>query len=291
MLFQETLFTVKVPFLIDSRMKGVRVGCFLNWLSCYNTRRVLALILCLPVVILSGCAIGPIVSVDGQEVDTERVVQTSVSAAVRYMKEGKSDRALVHLNRALEADKRNTDVHNALALLYRMTGDKKLEEKHFKLAVRYDPGNSQARNNYASYLFSEGRFRAALFQLKKAAEDPFYGQRELALVNMGRCFTRLEKPDEAIEAYQRAIKIKNNLAIAHMELAVLLEEKGKLRQSNQHLERFGDLARHTSRSLWLGIRLQRRLGDQDALASYELALRNLYPDSIEYRLYTDSVTQ
>ncbi|MDQ8037071.1 MAG: hypothetical protein REI12_06580, partial [Pedobacter sp.] len=45
----------------------------------------------------------------------------------------------------------------------------------------------------------------------------------------------------------------------------------------------------TPQSLWLGIRLGRQLGDnKDALASYELALRRLYPGSPEYKLYQDS---
>ena len=47
------------------------------------------------------------------------------------------------------------------------------------------------------------------------------------------------------------------------------------------------MARPTSRSLWLGVRLSRVLGDQDQLSSYALALKNLFPESPEYRLYQE----
>jgi len=35
--------------------------------------------------------------------------------------------------------------------------------------------------------------------------------------------------------------------------------------------------------LWLGIRLAHRFGNQDEQASYELALKRLYPASEEYK--------
>jgi type IV pilus assembly protein PilF len=223
-----------------------------------------------------------------QHVDKERFVETSVAAAVRYMQENKTDDAFRHLNRALKVDKRNTSVHNALALLYRMTGDAKLEERHFRLALRYDPKSSQARNNYATFLYREGRYRDALSQLKKATKDPGYAQRELALVNMGRCFLKLDDAEKAMDAFQHAVKVKRELPSAHIELAALYFEQGNWRKANEHIELYGNVARHTPRSLWLGIQLQRILGNRDALASYELALRNLYPDSMEYQLYTES---
>jgi len=257
---------------------------YLNWCA--------AALLCIVVgLVLSGCVTETSGIQSKQKKDRERFIETSVSAAVKYMKEGDTDDAFRHLNRALEADKKNASTHNALALLYRMTGDTDLEERHFKLAIRYDPRSSQARNNYATFLFREGRYHDALSQLQKAAKDPGYNQRELALVNMGRCYLKLEKSKEAIEAFRRAVLLRAELPAAHYELARLYYDDGDLRLANNHLESFGKYARHTPVSLWLGIRIQRVLGDRDALASYELALRNLYPESAEYRLYTEAKGQ
>jgi tetratricopeptide (TPR) repeat protein len=105
---------------------------------------------------------------------------------------------------------------------------------------------------------------------------------------MGRIYLKLEQPDEAIKAFERAVRLNDELASAHYELAFLHEAEGRLPQANKHLVSFGKYARHTPQSLWLGIRMQRVLGNQDALASYRLALKNLFPGSEEYRLYTES---
>ena len=41
------------------------------------------------------------------------------------------------------------------------------------------------------------------------------------------------------------------------------------------------------RGLLLGLEIADQTGDQDALGSYELALRNLYPDSAEHRAWME----
>lgn len=250
--------------------------------------RVLMVLAAFVLIVTTGCVTETSGGRAKKNKDMDRFIDTSVSAAVRYMREGQTDDAFRHLNRALEADKKNSRVHGTLALLYRMTGDTELEERHFKLAIRYNPDDPKVRNNYSTFLYREGRYKDALAQLKKAVKDPSYSQRELALYNMGRCYLKLEKPDRAVESFERAVRLKDELPEAHFHLAVLHEEAGRLRKSNAHLEAFGRYARHTPKSLWLGIRLQREIGNRDALASYELALRNLYPDSEEYRLYTES---
>ncbi|HBF06601.1 MAG TPA: type IV pilus biogenesis/stability protein PilW, partial [Gammaproteobacteria bacterium] len=56
----------------------------------------------------------------------------------------------------------------------------------------------------------------------------------------------------------------------------------------RYLREYSSIARHTPRSLWLGIQIERVNGDADAMASYVLALRNLYPKSPEYRRYMET---
>ena len=55
-----------------------------------------------------------------------------------------------------------------------------------------------------------------------------------------------------------------------------------------YLQRYSEVARHTPESLWLGIRVERILGDKNALASYGLSLKGNYPDAAETRLYLES---
>jgi type IV pilus assembly protein PilF len=48
------------------------------------------------------------------------------------------------------------------------------------------------------------------------------------------------------------------------------------------------VAPHTPHSLWLGIQIERVLGDRNALSSYGMLLRNNFPAAEETKLYLKS---
>ena len=53
-------------------------------------------------------------------------------------------------------------------------------------------------------------------------------------------------------------------------------------------ERYLELADHTAKTLWLGIRVERDLGDRNTASSYAMLLKANYPDSRETRLLLES---
>ena len=50
-----------------------------------------------------------------------------------------------------------------------------------------------------------------------------------------------------------------------------------------YLQRYLEVGKHTSKSLWLGIRIERDLGDNNAASSYAMLLKAKYPDAPETR--------
>ena len=65
----------------------------------------------------------------------------------------------------------------------------------------------------------------------------------------------------------------------------------KFLPARAYLQRYAEVGRHSSRSLWLGVQVERALGDRDAEASYALRLEKAFPDSKETRLLQESRTQ
>ena len=55
-----------------------------------------------------------------------------------------------------------------------------------------------------------------------------------------------------------------------------------------YLQRYAEVARHSPRSLWLGVRIERELDDRDAEASYALQLEKNFPDSAQTKLLLES---
>ena len=226
-----------------------------------------------------------------KKANKQRLIEVSVSAANSYIKARQLDKAKRHLNKALEADRKSPKVHNTYALLYRVEGEDALAEKHYRLAIKYDPGYSQAHNNYGTLLYQQGRYKESLEELKIAASDPQYDRRAQVFENIGRCSLKLADTEQARKAFQKAVRLDAKLARSLIELAKLSYSEEKYVNAYNYLNHFDAVAKHSPESLWLGIRIQRVLGNKDALASYELALKNMYPNSMEYQEYLKSIVQ
>jgi len=55
-----------------------------------------------------------------------------------------------------------------------------------------------------------------------------------------------------------------------------------------YLQRYLEQAPHSAKTLWLGIRIERALGDENAVSSYALLLKANFPDSDETGLLLES---
>ena len=224
-----------------------------------------------------------------QNRDPDKATKLYVETAIRYMQTGKMANANLKLLRAQELSPNDPGVNNALALFYNIEGDITQAEKHFKQAISADPKFSQARNNYAVFLFSQQRYEDARQQLEVVVKDYMYPKRFAAFENLGVCYRHLSMQEEAIEAFNRALQINGRLPVSLLEMTAVYMKQGDNLLASRYLKQYESFAPSTARHLWLGIQLQRRLGDQDRLASYALALKNLFPGSEEYKAYSNSL--
>lgn len=221
--------------------------------------------------------------------DKQAEVQRRVEAATAYLEQGNTEQAVVHLRRALELDPRSAPVHDTLAQVFWHTGEYELAADHFRRAISADPKFSRARNNYAAFLYERGDTRGAIRELEQVVADTLYESRATAFANLGRAYSKVGDTARAEEALSRAVKMDRTQWVALLELAAIEYARGQNVAATRYYEAFRAAAPGQSpRSLLLGIRLAQASGDRDAEASYTLQLRNLYPESAEYREYSGS---
>ena len=224
--------------------------------------------------------------------DKQAEVASRVKAATDYLNQGNTEKAIVHLKRALELDPNSAPVHDTLAQVFWKTGEYELAQEHFRKAVASDPKFSRARNNYAAFLYERGDTRGAIRELEHVVADTLYESRGAAFANLGRAYQKVGDTAKAEEALSRAVKMDRRQWPAMLELAAINYERGDHEPAARYYEQFRRLApRQTPRSLLLGIRLARLAGDRDAEASYSLQLKSMYPDSAEYREFSSTSTE
>ena len=236
-------------------------------------------------VVLTAC-ITTTDSVFTEKADTAKALERRVELARKYIGEGNWDDAKRNLKLAYEMDPNNAEVHEAFALVYQSTGEFELAEQSYKTAIRLDKNFSRARNNYATFLYSQQRYDEAASQLEYVVQDSLYKARPRAFVNLGLCRLQLFDSQGAEEAFRRALTMDRTNAIALLELAQLRFDAGDFRSAQSYYDTYRTVVRQQSaRGLWLGIRIARENDDRDAEGSYALALANLYPKSVEYDAY------
>jgi type IV pilus assembly protein PilF len=252
------------------------------------------LLLLITTLLVSACnqAVGP---TSDQNIrpsrGTNEVAKANLNLGVAYLKEGKYENALEKLQKAKQADPGYSATYNVLGLLYQQINEPKKAEQNFKKAISLNSNDSSAMNNYGNFLCQQGRIEETLETFEKAANNPLYASPEIAITNAGLCLYDRQRKEEAKEKFQQALKMNPKIPQALIKMCEFSLDEFNYLSARAYLQRFQDVSRHTPRSLWLGIQIERELGDKNAVSSYALLLKNSFPDSDEAEILLKSKIQ
>lgn len=238
--------------------------------------------LCLAAIVfvLSGCVTSSTGGLPDPASASDRVT-AQLDLARGYLEQGNMERARTSLNKALQIDPRSVETHVLLGVLNAAESEWGVAEKHFKTALQLDPKNPMALNNYGSYLYSRGRYEESVHYLRLLVQDTDYRARSQAYENLGLAELRINDVEGARESFSRALQLSFTQPTANLELAQIYYDMGDVDRAVKFYDAFRGLSRQTARSLCLGMKISRMQGETDRMASYSLALNNLYPDSPE----------
>lgn len=240
--------------------------------------------------LLAGCAGQPPGEGDrgisGTEADSDsrQRARAFTDLAGAYFSRAQYKIALDELRKAITADNRFGPAYNIYGLVYMELAEDKLAEENFRHAIELDRNDSEARNNFGWFLCTRGRYDEGLDQFSTALRNPLYTKPEQAMANAGLCAEK--KGDLALAEANlvRSLKLQPDNANTALKLAGLNFRQGKLMETQRLLGRHAELAQPTAESLWLGVRLERKLGDRTQEGAYGRELRKRFPDSNEARL-------
>jgi type IV pilus assembly protein PilF len=231
-------------------------------------------------VMLGGCVTERTGGLPEPAAPSDRV-QAQLDLARGYLEQGNTERARSSLNKALDINSRSVEAHVLLGVLNAAESENELAEREFRTALNIEPRNAQALNNYGSFLYSQGRFDEAVRHLKLLVRDTDYRARSQAYENLGLAELKVGDVASARESFSRALQLSFAQPVASLELAKIAYDEGDVEAANEYYDGFRTQARQNARSLCLGMKIAQALGDTDRMASYALALNNLFPDAPE----------
>lgn len=245
-------------------------------------------LLFLLIVLVAGCASpskAP-TSLDAPEAATRHAspqerARIHTELAALYYTRGNYGVALQESMIAIESDANYGPAYNVLGLVHAQLREDAAAEKSFQRALAINPNDSQANNNYGSFLCSRGRERESIAYFLAAVKNPLYQEPQSAFTNAGICSRKLGNDKDAEDYLLKALQLQPGQPRALQALAELYYQRGDYPATRQLVGRYLEVAPASPEVLWLGVQSARRLGDRNAEASFGFQLRRSFPDSKE----------
>ncbi|MBI4822753.1 MAG: tetratricopeptide repeat protein [Nitrospirae bacterium] len=163
--------------------------------------------------------------------------QAHYSLGFSAMNEGDYQNAFVKFQTAIKLDSRKKEFHNALGVVY-FRLDKFVEaEASFRKALSKDSDYSEAYNNLCFLYYTKKKWEDAIKNCKKALKNPLYETPDKAYYDLGNIYYRLGMFDEAVEAFNDALRRQPNRYTAYYGLALSHNAKGNYGDASSALQK------------------------------------------------------
>lgn len=244
--------------------------------------------------ILQGCATGAGVQAGNadsgimtpsDETEVRRRARIRLELAAKYFENGQTTVALDEVKQSLATDPTYVDAYNMRGLIYMRLNDLAQAEDSFRRAVSMRSGDANLLHNYGWLLCQLKKYAEAEQQFDRALASPAYLARSKTLMARGLCQSAAGKYDEAEQSLLKSYQLDAGNPVVSYHLASLLFRRNELTRAQFYIRRLNNGALANSESLWLGMKVEKALGDNVALLQLADQLRKRFPDSAEMSAY------
>ena len=222
---------------------------------------------------------------DSDESNGRKRARLRLELAIGYFEHGQTTVALDEIKQSLAADPTYADAYNLRGLVYMRLDDAGRAEDSFRRAIAINPREPNTLHNYGWLLCQRQRYGDAAAQFSLAMAAPNYADRAKTLMTQGVCQIKAGQPAEAERSLTQAYELDTANPVIGYNLAALLVQRGEFSRAQFYIRRVNNSASANAESLWLGVKIERRLSNQEALAQLAVQLQRRFPQSREAIAY------
>lgn len=243
--------------------------------------------------LLSGCvASGSVVppeAVAGSaaEAEVHRLAVTRLQLAALHFEEGRAEVALGEVGQALQAHPRYVDAYNLKGWIHMSLQNYPAAHDSFVQALALRPGDADTLYNLGWLQCQQKQFALADRNLEAALSAPRSSGQSVSRIWLakGVCLRQSGQVEAALQALEKAHEIDpGNPAVAY-NFADLLYAQGQAERARFYVRRINNGQWASAASLWLGVKVERRLGDRIAMRQLADQLHKRFPDSKEWQRF------
>ena len=264
--------------------------------ACVSQRMALwwggALLALLALLSVTGCATAsgggqPLTDIvtDSDEPEARKRARIRLELAVGYFEQGQTTVALDEIKQALAVDPTYAEAYNLRGLIYMRLNDFRLAEESLRRAMTLNPRDGNVTHNYAWLLCQQTRFPESFQAFQQAIANPAYGGRAKTWMALGLCQVRAGQRAEAQYSLGKSYELDAANPVTAYNLALLLFQRDDLTRAQFYIRRLNNGELANAESLWLGIKIEQRLNNREAVEQLASQLRKRYPQSREAGAY------
>lgn len=247
---------------------------------------------------ISGCA-SKVAGVDptgngvemmtaSDEPDARRRARIRLELAVGYFEQGQTTIALDELKQSIAADPTFGEAYNLRGLIYMRLNDFRFSEESFRKALSINPQNSNVVHNLGWLLCQQARYPESMLMFSQALSNPQYGERAKTLMAQGLCQIGAGQAADAELSLLKSYEFDAGNPVTAYNLAKLLFQRDDFVRAQFYVRRLNNSELANAESLWLGVKVERRMNNRDAMLQLATQLQKRFPQSREAASYQRS---
>lgn len=239
----------------------------------------------LPATTAAAVASGTEPVTESDEPEARKRARIRVELASSYFEQGQTTVALDEIKLALGNDPNYAPAYTLRGLVYARLNELRLAEESFKRAQLLSPRDPDVLHHYGLFACQQGRYPQAVELFQQALASPVYGGQAKTLMAKGICQVRAAQFPEAEGSLARSYELDPGNPITAYNLAALQFRRGDTAKAQFTIRRLNNTELANAETLWLGIKVEQRLGNSEAMAQLAQQLGRRYPESREWASY------
>jgi type IV pilus assembly protein PilF len=223
-------------------------------------------------------------SIVGEMGDPRNRARVHTELAALYYDRGNMGVALEELRIAAQADPTYATTYSMFGLVYTELREPKLAQQNFERALRISPNDPDINHNYGQFLCRSGRENESIKYFLQAVRNPLYRAPWRSYSAAGFCAMRKDNMKDAEQFFLRALQQEPDEPQSLLQLGQIRYRQGSLEDARKLVSRYNKIVDPTAESLWLALRIERKLGERALETSFATQLRRRFTNSREYQL-------
>ena len=222
---------------------------------------------------------------DSDEPEARKRARIRLELAVGYFEQGQTTIALDELKQSIAADPTYGEAYNLRGLIYMRLNDYRFAEESFRKALAISPRDSSLMHNLGWLLCQQTRYAESQQFFSRALSNPQYGERAKTFRAQGLCQVRAGLPGDAEQSLLKSYEFDAGNPVTAYNLATLLFQRGEFVRAQFYVRRLNNSELANAETLWLGVKVERRMENRDAMLQLAAQLEKRFPQSREAGAY------